>query len=141
MVFADPPYNVSIADVLTANGKVKHPEFVMAAGEMSSEDFTEFLARALGNHAAYSRPGSIHFVCMDWRHMGEVLKAGEAVYSGQKNLCIWKKTNAGMGSLYRSQHELVFVFQQGGGPSINNVQLGAYGRSRTNVWEYAAKTS
>jgi hypothetical protein len=136
MVFVDPPYNMSIEDVLTANGKVKHPEFVMASGEMSSEKFTEFLARALGHHAAYSRPGSIHFVCMDWRHMGEVLEATEAVYSGLKNLCIWKKTNAGMGSLYRSQHELVFIFQHGHGPSINNVQLGAYGRNRTNVWEY-----
>jgi 16S rRNA G966 N2-methylase RsmD len=139
MVFVDPPYNVSIEDVLTANGKVKHPEFVMASGEMSSEKFTEFLSRALGHHAAYSRPGSIHFVCMDWRHMGEVLQAGEVVYSGLKNLCIWKKTNAGMGSLYRSQHELVFVFQHGHSPSINNVQLGAYGRNRTNVWEYAGQ--
>jgi hypothetical protein len=139
MVFTDPPYNVSIEDVLTANGKVKHPEFVMASGEMSSEKFTEFLARALGHHAAYSRPGSIHFVCMDWRHIGELLQASETVYSGLKNLCIWKKTNAGMGSLYRSQHELVFVFQYGDGPGINNVQLGAYGRSRTNVWEYAGQ--
>jgi DNA modification methylase len=139
MVFVDPPYNVSIENVLTANGRVKHPEFLMASGEMSSEEYAGFLARALRHHAAYSRPGSIHFVCMDWRHMGEVLEATEAIYSGLKNLCIWKKTNAGMGSLYRSQHELVFVFQYGDGPGINNIQLGAYGRNRTNVWEYAGQ--
>jgi hypothetical protein len=139
MVFVDPPYNVSIENVLTANGRVKHPEFLMASGEMSSGEYAGFLARALGHHAAYSRPGSIHFVCMDWRHMGEVLEATEAIYSGLKSLCIWKKTNAGMGSLYRSQHELVFVFQYGDGPGINNVQLGAYGRNRTNVWEYAGQ--
>jgi 16S rRNA G966 N2-methylase RsmD len=139
MVFVDPPYNLAIRDVLTAKGEVKHPEFVMATGEMSSEEFTDFLARALGYHAAYSQPGAIHFVCMDWRHLGELLRAGEAVYSGLKNLCVWKKTNAGMGSFYRSQHELVFVFQHGAGPTINNVQLGAYGRNRTNVWEYAGQ--
>jgi hypothetical protein len=106
---------------------------------MSSEQFTKFLTRALGHLVAYSQPGSIHFVCMDWRHLSELLRAGEAVYSELKNLCVWKKTNAGMGSFYRSQHELVFVFQHGGGPAINNVQLGAYGRNRTNVWEYAGQ--
>ena len=111
----------------------------MASGEMSSEEFTEFLACALGHHAAYSQQGAIHFICMDWRHLGELLRAGEAVYSELKNLCVWKKTNAGMGSFYRSQHELVFVFRHGDGPTINNVQLGAYGRNRTNVWEYAGQ--
>lgn len=139
MVFVDPPYNLSIRDVLSANGKVKHREFAMAAGEMSPEEFIAFLVRSLKHHATHSRPGSIHYVCMDWRHMGEVLKAGEAVYSELKNLCIWKKTNAGMGSFYRSQHELVFVFQHGDGPTINNVQLGTFGRNRTNVWEYAGQ--
>ena len=139
MVFTDPPYNVSIERVLAGHGRVKHPEFVMASGEMSSEEFAEFLARALGHHAAYSQQGAIHFVCMDWRHLGEVLRAGESVYSELKNLCVWKKTNAGMGSFYRSQHELVFVFRHGDGPTINNVQLGTYGRNRTNVWEYAGQ--
>ena len=139
MVFVDPPYNVSIKGVLAANGRVKHPEFVMASGEMSSEEFAEFLAGALGHHAAYSQQGAIHFICMDWRHLGELLRAGEAVYSELKNLCVWKKTNAGMGSFYRSQHELVFVFRHGHDPTINNVQLGTYGRNRTNVWEYAGQ--
>jgi DNA methylase/ParB-like nuclease domain len=139
MIFTDPPYNVSIKGVLAANGRIKHPEFVMASGEMSSEEFAEFLACALGHHAAYSHQGAIHFICMDWRHLGELLRAGEAVYSELKNLCVWKKTNAGMGSFYRSQHELVFVFRHGNGPTINNVQLGTYGRNRTNVWEYAGQ--
>ena len=139
MVFTDPPYNLAIKDALTGNGKVKHPEFAMARGEMSSEEYAEFLTRALGHHAAYSRPGSIHFVCMDWRHMNEALRAGEAVYDELKNLCIWKKTNAGMGSFYRSQHELIFVFRHGDNPSINNIQLGVYGRNRGNVWEYAGQ--
>jgi hypothetical protein len=141
MVFTDPPYNVSIERVLAGHGKVKHPEFVMASGEMSSEEFSEFLARALGHHAAYSQQGAIHFVCMDWRHLGEVVRASESVYSELKNLCVWKKTNAGMGSFYRSQHELVFVFRHGNGPTINNVQLGTYGRNRTNVWEYAGQNA
>jgi DNA modification methylase len=139
MVFTDPPYNVSIERVISAHGKVKHADFVMAVGELSSEEFAEFLACALGHHVAYSQPGAIHFVCMDWRHMGELLRAGEAVYSEIKNLCIWKKTNAGMGSFYRSQHELIFVFKNGDGATINNVQLGAYGRNRTDVWEYAGQ--
>jgi hypothetical protein len=111
----------------------------MASGEMSSGEFADFLIRALGHHVAYSQRGAVHFVCMDWRHMGELLRAGEMVYSELRNLCVWKKTNAGMGSFYRSQHELVFVFQDGNGPAINNVQLGAYGRNRTNVWEYAGQ--
>ena len=139
MVFTDPPYNVSIKGILAANGKVKHPEFFMASGEMSLEEFVAFLACALGHHATYSQQGAIHFICMDWRHLGELLRAGEAVYSELKNLCVWKKTNAGMGSFYRSQHELVFVFRHGNGPTINNVQLGTYGRNRTNVWEYAGQ--
>jgi DNA modification methylase len=139
MVFTDPPYNVSIERVASAHGKVKHADFVMAAGEMSSDEFAEFLARALGQHADYSQPGAIHFVCMDWRHMDELLRAGATVYSELKNLCVWKKTNAGLGSFYRSHHELIFVFQHGQGAAINNVQLGAYGRTRTNVWEYAGQ--
>ena len=111
----------------------------MAVGRDVLRGICEFLTRALGHHAAYSQPGAIHFVCMDWRHMGELLRAGEAVYSELKNLCVWKKTNAGMGSFYRSQHELIFVFRHGITASINNVQLGAYGRNRTNVWEYAGQ--
>ena len=90
---------------------------------------------------AFSANGSIHFICMDWRHMREVLEAAETPYSELKNLCVWSKSNAGMGSLYRSQHELVFVFKNGTKPHINNVELGRFGRNRTNIWNYAGASS
>src|SRR5262249_14321282 len=85
--------------------------------------------------------GSIHFVCMDWRHIGELLSAAEVSYHELKNLCVWAKTNAGMGSLYRSQHELIFVFKNGTAPHINNIELGRFGRNRSNVWNYAGANS
>ena len=91
--------------------------------------------------AAHSRDGAIHFVCMDWRHLFELLTAGRSVYSELKNLCVWTKTNGGMGSLYRSQHEFVVVFKKGSAPHINNVDLGRHGRNRTNVWAYAGMNS
>jgi hypothetical protein len=113
----------------------------MASGEMSVVEFTKFLEATFKRLTAFSANGSIHFVCMDWRHMREVLEAAEAPYSELKNLCVWSKTNAGMGSLYRSQHELVFVFKNGTRPHINNVELGRFGRNRTNVWNYAGASS
>ena len=113
----------------------------MASGEMTEEQFTAFLATAFQNLAAHSADGAIHFICMDWRHIGEVIAAGRDAYSELKNLCIWAKTNGGMGSLYRSQHELVFVFKAGTAPHINNVELGKHGRYRTNVWSYAGVNS
>ncbi len=137
MVFVDPPYNVSIAGNVSGLGKARHREFAMASGEMSPRQFTVFLRRVFEQLASYSSDGSIHFVCMDWRHMGEVLEAGTHQYAELKNLCVWTKTNGGMGSLYRSQHELVFVFKNGTGHHINNVELGRFGRNRTNVWNYA----
>lgn len=137
MVFCDPPYNVPIDGHVMGLGETKHREFAMAAGEMSPEAFEEFLATVFGHLAHYSQDRSIHFQCMDWRHMREILAAGEQAYSALKNLCIWSKTNGGMGSLYRSQHELVFVFKSGTGAHINNVELGKHGRNRTNVWTYA----
>jgi hypothetical protein len=109
----------------------------MASGEMSTHEFTEFLKVTFARLTAFSNNGSIHFVCMDWRHMREVLEAGEDQYAELKNLCVWTKTNAGMGSLYRSQHELVLVFKNGSARHINNVELGRFGRNRTNVWSYA----
>jgi 16S rRNA G966 N2-methylase RsmD len=141
MVFTDPPYNLPIAGFVGGKGKTKHGDFAMASGEMTPTEFAKFLIDTLGLHAQHSISGSIHFICMDWRHIGALLHAGEAVYSEVKNLCVWAKTNGGMGSLYRSQHELVFVFQSGSGPVINNVKLGAYGRNRSNVWSYAGQTS
>ena len=137
MVFSDPPYNVAIAGHVSGLGKTRHREFAMASGEMSSAEFTKFLKTAFANLAAFSTNGSIHFIFMDWRHLREVLDAATKPYSELKNLCIWAKTNAGMGSLYRSQHELVFVFKNGTAPHINNVELGRFGRNRTNVWNYA----
>jgi hypothetical protein len=108
----------------------------MASGEMSDREFTEFLARAMRLLANYSVDGAVHFLCMDWRHMGEMLAAGKPVYGPPKNLCVWNKTNAGMGTFYRSKHELVFVFKVGTGRHINNFGLGERGRYRTNVWDY-----
>ena len=137
MIFTDPPYNVKIDGHVSGLGNVKHREFAMASGEMTTSEFTGFLSDVFANLAAHSVDGAMHFICMDWRHMSEVLTAGTPVYSELKNLCVWAKTNGGMGSLYRSQHELVFVYKAGTAPHINNVELGKHGRYRTNVWTYA----
>jgi DNA modification methylase len=118
-------------------GRNKHREFAMASGEMSPVEFTQFLGRSFEKLSDFSRNGSIHYVCMDWRHMGETLDASRDTYSELKNLCVWTKTNGGMGSLYRSQHELVFVFKNGRSAHVNNVELGRFGRNRSNVWAYA----
>ena len=141
MIFTDPPYNVPIEGHVSGLGKVKHREFAMASGEMPEAEFTTFLATVFRNLAGHSVEGAIHFICMDWRHLGEVLAAGKSAYSELKNLCVWAKTNGGMGSLYRSQHELVFVFKAGTAPHINNVELGKHGRYRTNIWSYAGINS
>jgi len=136
MVFTDPPYNVKIDGHVGGAGKIKHREFAMAAGEMSQDQFTRFLTDVLGNMAGATRDGAIHFVCIDWRHMAELLAAGNAVYDDFKNLIVWTKTNGGMGSFYRSQHELIFVFKKGRAAHINTFGLGETGRYRTNVWTY-----
>jgi DNA modification methylase len=140
MVFADPPYNVKISSIV-GRGQIKHREFASASGEMSRDEFTKFLESAFSLAAHYSREGSIHYVCMDWRHLGEALAAGKEVYSELKNLVVWAKTNAGQGSFYRSQHELILVFKNGDGPHQNNIELGRHGRSRSNVWSYAGVNS
>ena len=141
MIFTDPPYNVPVNGHVCGLGKVQHDEFVMASGEMSEEQFTSFLTTVTSNLAAFSADGSIHYVCMDWRHMGELLGAGRASYSELKNLVVWNKDNGGMGAFYRSKHELVFVFKNGTAPHINNFGLGQHGRYRTNVWDYAGVNS
>ena len=137
MVFTDPPYNVKIDGHVSGLGAVKHREFAMASGEMTQAEFTAFSSASSPTSSLRAVDGAIHFVCMDWRHLGEVLAAGGRTFSELKNLCVWNKTNGGMGSLYRSQHELVFVFKSGTAPHINNVELGKHGRYRTNVWTYA----
>jgi DNA modification methylase len=136
MCFTDPPYNVRIASI-SGRGNTKHREFAQASGELTPEAFTAFLAEVLGLAVQHSIDGAIHFVCMDWRHIQELLAAGKLTYSELKMLVVWAKTNAGMGSFYRSQHELVFVFKAGEGRHINNFGLGQHGRSRSNVWTYA----
>jgi DNA modification methylase len=141
LIFTDPPYNVPIDGNVGGLGSIKHREFAFASGEMSSEQFTEFLTTTLGNAAASAKDGAIAYVCMDWRHMREVLDAGEAGFSELKNLCVWNKTNGGMGSFYRSKHELVFVFKVGTAPHTNSFGLGETGRYRTNVWDYAGISS
>jgi DNA modification methylase len=141
LIFTDPPYNVAIDGNVTGLGKVRHREFAMATGEMSEAAFVAFLTETLGHQARWARDGAIAFVCMDWRHMNEVLAAGREVFTELKNLCVWNKTNGGMGTFYRSKHELVFVFKVGMKPHINTFGLGGGGRYRTNVWDYAGVSS
>jgi DNA modification methylase len=135
-VFTDPPYNVKIDGHVSGNGSITHREFAMASGEMTEEEFAKFLALSMQWICAHTAPGAIIFTCMDWRHMGEMLAAGRASECELLNLCVWAKSNGGMGSLYRSRHELVFVFKNGKEAHLNNVQLGRFGRNRTNVWNY-----
>jgi DNA modification methylase len=134
LVFTDPPYNTRIKGHVSRT--TARREFVMGSGELSDAEFLGFLAKALSLLALNSRSGSIAFVFMDWRHARELLIAGAGAYDELKNVCVWIKDNAGMGSLYRSQHELIFVFKHGTAPHQNNVQLGRYGRNRTNAWHY-----
>jgi DNA modification methylase len=141
IMFADPPYNVPIDGHASGLGSVKHGDFAMASGELSSPEFRTFLRTFLGHAVDHSINGAIHFVCMDWRHLREVLAAGDEVYSELKNLCVWNKSNAGMGSLYRSKHELIFVFKVGKAAHINNVALGRHGRHRSNVWDYVSQNA
>jgi DNA modification methylase len=140
-VFTDPPYNVEIDGHAGGLGAIHHRPFPMASGEMSKAEFTAFLAQACRNLVAFSAAGSLHYICMDWRHLDELLAAGADAYGELKNLCVWVKDNAGMGSLYRSQHELVFVFKQRGGAHRNNIELGKFGRNRSNVWRYPGANS
>jgi DNA modification methylase len=137
MAFLDPPYNVKIQGHVGGRGRIKRREFACASGEMTADQFTGFLEETLGLCARHSVDGSIHFVFQDWRHVRELLTAGAKVYGELKNLCVWAKNNAGQGSFYRSQHELVFVFKNGDGPHLNNFELGQHGRTRSNVWHYA----
>jgi DNA modification methylase len=141
MAFTDPPYNVPLDGNVTRAKSAKRHHFPMATDEMSSHQFQSFLQTALSHIANYSRDGAIHYVCIDWRHVGDMLSAGEAVCSELKNICVWHKSNAGMGSLYRSQHEFIIVYKSGSAPHINNIELGRYGRNRTNVWNYVSQSA
>jgi DNA modification methylase len=133
MVFTDPPHSDP--------EKIHDPEFLVASGEVSESEFTEFLTNALAQLARNSVEGALHFICMDWRHTGELIAAARPVYTECKDLCVWVKDNAGPDSLYRSQHEFVFVFQSGKAPPDNNTQQGQHARYRTNVWRYPCVNS
>ena len=141
LVFTDPPYNVKIDGNVCGLGAVKHREFAFASGEMSKAQFTAFLTDTLGNASAAMRDGAIAFVCMDWRHMGELQTVGTQVFTELKNLIVWNKSNGGMGAFYRSKHELIFAFKQGTAEHTNSFGLGQTGRYRTNVWDYAGISS
>ena len=136
MVFTDPPYNVPINQYAAGFGATQYREFQMAAGEMSETEFISFLGSIFRILADYSKEGSVHQICMDWRHIQSLFTAAKPIYSELLNLCVWAKDRGGQGSFYRSQHELVLVFRKGRGPHCNNIQLGQYGRYRTNVWKY-----
>ena len=141
MVFTDPPYNVPIQGHVSGLGKNTHQEFAMASGEMTSGQFEDFLSTVFDRLVQHSRDGSIHYICMDWRHLAELQAAGDRAYRELKNICVWVKSNAGMGTFYRSQHEFIYVYKNGTAPHINNFELGQHGRHRTNVWKYAGVNS
>ena len=141
LVFIDAPYNVPIAGHASGLGRITHREFVMASGELSEAEFTAFLSQMLTLTSRYSAEGTLLYSCMDWRHLRELLDAGRAAALTLKHFCVWDEESGGMGSLYRSQHELVLVFKKGSAPHRNNVQLGQYGRSRTNIWKYPGAQS
>ena len=142
LMFADPPYNVKVQGHIRGRGKVRHEEFVMASGEMDQTVFTRFLESFMSHAVAHSYPGALHLVCMDWRHLEELLAAGRAAYEDRlQNLIIWSKENAGQGSLYRSRHELIGLWKVGDAPHINNIQLGRHGRYRSNIWCYPGSNS
>jgi len=141
MVFTDGPYNVKIEGNVSGLGKTRHGEFVMASGEMSPAQFTQFLSTVCGHLVTYSTDGSLHFLFMDFRHLHELLNAAMPQFTELKNLLVWNKDNGGMGSLYRSKHELILLFKNGTAPHVNNIELGKHGRNRTNVWSYAGASS
>jgi DNA modification methylase len=138
LVITDPPYNVVIDGHASGLGRTRHREFQMASGEMTAGEFAEFLGKAMALSRLSSQPGSLAYYFMDWRHLREILAAGLLAYGEPMNLCVWAKNNAGMGSFYRSAHELIFLFKNGETSHRNNIQLGKFGRYRTNVWKYPA---
>jgi DNA modification methylase len=138
IAFLDPPYNLRIDGNVSGHGGIQRREFLMASGEMTEAEFTAFLAASLRFASRHTSSGSVHFICIDWRHMSELLAAGKEIYNSLLNLCVWSKGRGGLGSFYKSSHELIFVFKNGEGKHRNNIQLGRYGRDRTNVWNYPA---
>lgn len=141
LIFTDPPYNVPIDGHVCGSGRIRHREFAMGVGEMSYDQFVKFLTDSLAPAAKRCCDGAVAFVCMDWRHLGELFEAGRSVFTELKNVCVWNKKNAGMGTFYRSKHEMILAYKVGTAPHINNFGLGDSGRYRTNVWDYPGITS
>lgn len=137
MVWTDPPYNLEMTEI----SRTEFEKFADGAGEMTPEEFIKFLQLIFTNLRMFSRNGSIHYICMDWRHILELTTAANGIYDTFMNLCVWNKDNGGMGSFYRSKHELIFVYKHGNNKHINNFELGQYGRYRTNVWDYPSANS
>jgi DNA modification methylase len=135
MAFLDPPYNARVRGIV-GRGLVRHQEFAMASGELSPSQFVDFLTNTLSAAASVSQDGALHYVCIDWRHIDQLLEASGEVYGATLNLVVWVKSNAGQGSFYRSQHELIAVFRVGDRSNLNNIELGHHGRNRSNVWHY-----
>jgi DNA modification methylase len=140
-IFSDPPYNCPVSGHICGNGKIQHDEFAMASGEMSDDEFLIFLAAVIALMIEFSKNGSLHYICIDWRGIHQLISAGQGQYHELKNICIWNKSNAGLGSLYRSKHEFVPVFKNGSAPHTNNILLGMHGRYRSNVWDYPGVNS
>lgn len=136
MLFTDPPYNVPIDGHVSGLGKIRHREFAMGSGEISPSEFSDFLFDITSLSAQYSLDGALLYYCMDWRHTADLITVGKRVFAELKNICVWVKPNGGMGSFYRSRHEFVLVFKHGKKPHRNNIELGRFGRHRTNVWNY-----
>lgn len=138
MVVADAPYNVAIQGNVSGKGRNHHREFVMGSGEMTPSQFDTFLGSVMSVVARHTSKGALGYWFMDWRHISQLQAAGEAVFGAPLNICVWAKDRAGMGSFYRSAHEMIMVFRTKGGRHRNNVQLGRFGRDRSNLWSYPA---
>jgi DNA modification methylase len=135
-IITDQPYNQRVNGHVSGKGRIKHREFAMASGELSTEEFAGFLTTSLKLMCDHAAPGTVAYCFMDWKHAGEMIAAGTSAGCDYIGLCVWIKHNGGMGSFYRSRHELVFVFRKGSQPHQNNVQLGKFGRNRQNTWFY-----
>ncbi len=136
IVITDPPYNCKVNGHVCGSGKIKHDEFAMASGEMTEAEFAEFISGFMQHLVKFSSDGSLHYIFMDWRNINIVLNQGKKYYTELKDIAIWNKLSAGMGSLYRSQHEMIPIFKNGKAKHQNHIQLGKYGRYRSNVWDY-----
>ena len=141
MILVDPPYNVCVNGHVRPSRANGHEEFAFASGEMSEVEFIDFLTDTLRPQVGALREGGLVYSFMDWRHLFELQRASFRLDVDQINLAIWVKSNGGMGSLYRSRHELCAIYKKRGGKHANNVALGKHGRNRTNVWEYAGVNS